>query len=342
VLVVLGILLYLGFQLASNGDLLDFSMAVEPSAAQVAPETEAEAGAATDANAEVAAADLSGVPVRINYSLSPALNPITFQGKRPEHSLATYTVEPNDTPIGIAEKFGIKAETLLGGNPALSQESSALQAGDTLVILPIDGVLHDVIEGDTLEGLAAQYGVPAEDIIAYGPNNLEFPFRLYPGTQIMVPGAVREVFVWTAPQLPSRPRTGDSTGSGIEPLVQGTGTFVWPIGARRITQVYWYGHQAIDIGAAEGSAVVASDTGTVTWAGWNVYGYGNLIVINHGNGYETYYAHLSSVGVVPGQVVYQGQYIGASGNTGRSSGPHLHFEIRYFNSLLDPMSMLGG
>jgi murein DD-endopeptidase MepM/ murein hydrolase activator NlpD len=78
----------------------------------------------------------------------------------------------------------------------------------------------------------------------------------------------------------------------------------------------------------------------VTWAGWNVYGYGNLVVINHGNGYETYYAHLNGINVGAGQVVYQGNIIGTSGNTGRSSGPHLHFEIRYFNSLLQPLSYL--
>jgi murein DD-endopeptidase MepM/ murein hydrolase activator NlpD len=279
---------------------------------------------------------LDGIPILVNNSLSPALDPFTYEGKRPEHDLTTYVVQPLDTPIGIAEKFGIKPETLLGGNAFLSEEANALQPGVELIILPIDGVLHNVQEGNTLEGISHLYGIPAEEIIAYGPNNLEFPFRLYPGTDILVPGAVREVFVWSAPSLPSRPSTSDSTGSGISPLIQGTGTFVWPVTYRRITQAYWYGHQAIDIGVPEGSPVVASDTGTVTWAGWNVYGYGNLIVINHGNGYETYYAHLSAISVVPGQIVYQGNYIGASGNTGRSSGPHLHFEIRYFNALLVP------
>jgi LysM repeat protein len=286
------------------------------------------------------AAQLQTVPVLINNSLSPVLNPITFEGAKPEHSFITYTVEANDTPIGIAEKFGIKSETLLGGNPWLSEESNALQTGTQLIILPIDGVLHDVSVGDTLEGLASRYGVAAEDIIGYEPNHLEFPYRLYAGTQILVPGAVREVFVWSAPSLPPRTGTSDSTGTGIAPLIQGTGTFIWPISARRITQHYWYGHPAIDVGVAEGNPVVASDTGTVTWAGWNVYGYGNLVVINHGNGYETYYAHLSSYAVVPGQIVYQGNYIGATGNTGRSSGPHLHFEIRYFNNLLEPLSYL--
>ena len=284
--------------------------------------------------------NLDNVPVLADGSLSPNLNPLTYQGKQPEHDFSTYTVQPNDTPIGIAEQFGIKTETLLGGNPFLSEESSALQAGTELLILPVDGVLHDVVDGDSLEGLAQVYGVAVEEIIGYEPNNLEFPFRLYPETQIMVPGAVKEVFVWSAPSLPSRPSTSDSTGSGIAPLVQGTGTFIWPVGYRRITQQYWYGHPAIDVGMPQGSPVIAADTGTVTWAGWNVYGYGNLVVINHGNGYETYYAHLSGIGVQAGQVVNQGQYIGASGNTGRSSGPHLHVEIRYFNSTLSPLGIL--
>lgn len=284
--------------------------------------------------------DLSDVPLLVSNSLSPALNPFTYEGKKPHHELITYTVQPNDTPIGIAEQFDIEPETLLGGNAFLSEEASALQAGSFVVILPTDGVLHDVMEGDTVERVANLYGASVEDIIAYEPNNLEFPYRLYPGTQIMVPGGVRDVWFWTAPQPPSRPSTSDSTGTGIAPQVQGTGTFVWPVGYRRITQHYWYGHPAIDVGVPEGTPVVAADTGTVTWAGWNVYGYGNLIVINHGNGYETYYGHLSGINVSPGQVVYQGNQIGSSGNTGRSSGPHLHFEIRYFNSMLQPLGLL--
>ncbi len=284
---------------------------------------------------------MSDVPILTNNSISPALDPLTFQGQEPEHEIITYTVQRNDTPISIAEKFDIQPETILGGNPLLSEESSALQTGTVLIILPLDGVLHDVRDGDSLESVAQLYGVSEDDIVGYEPNNLEFPYRLYPGTQILVPGAVREIFVWTAPSLPSRPQTSDSVGSGVVPVVQGTGFFIWPVGNRRITQYYWYGHQAIDIASPEGSTVVASDTGTITWAGWNVYGYGNLVVVNHGNGYETYYGHLSSINVLPGQVVQQGSVLGASGNTGRSSGPHLHFEIRYFNSLLEPLAYLG-
>lgn len=282
---------------------------------------------------------VAGLPLIQDTSLSPNAVPETYQGKKPEHQLETYVVERGDTPNGIADKFGIKATTLLGGNPTLSQESSLLQTGVELIILPIDGVLHDVQPGDTLESISAQYGIPVDDIVAYGPNNLEFPFRLYPETQILVPGAVRDVFVWTPPSLESVRR---SSASGVAPAIVGTGTFIYPVNSRNFTQYFWYGHPGVDIALGEGSAVVASDTGTVTFAGWNIYGFGNLIVVNHGNGYETFYAHLSGINVVPGQIVYQGNVIGATGNTGNSSGPHIHFEIRINGAQDNPCWYVGG
>ena len=340
-LLLVAILLFFALTSVPKGDLFNLGLGTstgEPTVVELPDERLAPLTSLPEV--EFAPADLSDVPLLVSNSLSPHLNPITFEGKRPEQSVITYTVQANDTPIGISLEFGIKPETLLGGNAFLSEEASALQTGNILTILPVDGVLHDVRDGDSLEKLADQYGVSMEDIIAYEPNNLEFPYRLYPDTQIMVPGGTREVWFWTAPQAPSRASTSDSTGSGIASLVQGTGTFIWPLGYRRITQAFWYGHPAIDVGAPEGTPLYASDTGTVTWAGWNVYGYGNLIVVNHGNGYETYYGHLSGINVYPGQVVNQGQQIGATGNTGRSSGPHLHFEIRLYNSMLQPLGYL--
>ncbi len=282
------------------------------------------------------------IPVLTDAALAPAPNPHTFQGKRPQHNLTTYVVKRGDTPNGIAQKFGIHPETILGGNPQLSQESSLLQTGVELNILPVDGVLHDVQPGETVESIAQLYGVPVEDIIAYEPNNLEFPYRLYPDTQILVPGAVRELFVWTPPDLSSVVGKTSWEGAGVRPVIVGTGTFIYPVNSRNYTQYYWVGHRAVDIALPEGSPVYASDTGTVTYAGWNVYGYGNLIVINHGNGYETFYAHLSAINVVPGQIVYQGNVIGATGNTGNSSGPHIHFEVRLYGNQDDPCYYIGG
>ena len=279
-------------------------------------------------------------PIIEDIAVVPAAVPQTFVGRRPEHQLQTYTVERGDTPNGIADKFSIQATTLLGGNPLLSQESSLLQTGVTLIILPIDGVLHDVQPGDTLESISEQYGVPVETIIAYETNNLEFPYRLFPETQIMVPGAVREVFVWTPPTLASVRSSRE--GSGVAPVIVGTGTYIYPVGSRNFSQYFWYGHPGVDIALPEGTTVVASDTGTVTFAGWNIYGFGNLIVVNHGNGFETFYAHLSGISVVPGQIVYQGNVIGSTGNTGNSSGPHIHFEIRANGVQDNPCFYVGG
>lgn len=294
--------------------------------------------------------DLSNVSVRRNFVVRPELNPVTFQGEPPNHGeFATYTVKQGDTPIKIASSFGIQPETLLGGNPSLSEEAGLLYVDTELLVLPIDGVLHDVELGDTLESVSNLYNVPQEEIIAYPSNNLTFPYRLYPDTQIVVPGAVREVFKWDPPKLvsTSSSEVGDDSGSALSSalssaLIGGTGTFLWPSIGYRITQVYWYGHPAIDVGLSTGSSIYASDTGTVTYAAWSPYCYGNLIVVNHGNGFETFYAHLSSFNVVPGQIVYQGNIIGYSGNTGCSTGPHLHFEIRADGARVNPCAWTGG
>ncbi len=314
-------------------------------AAEPAASGETAAGAAittgestADVVSDVALA--ADVPVVMDVALSPASVPQTFVGEKPQHELVIYRVERGDTPNGIAEKFGIEAPTLLGGNPLISQESNLLQTGVDLIILPIDGVLHDVQPGDSLESISEQYGIPIETITAYEPNNLKFPYRLYPETQILVPGAVREVFVWTPPSLESV--TARSSFGGVAPVIVGTGTYVYPVGSRNFSQYYWYGHPGVDIALPEGTAVVASDTGTVTFAGWNIYGFGNLVVINHGNGFETLYAHLSSIGVVPGQIVYQGNVIGRTGNTGNSSGPHIHFEVRANGVQDNPCWYIGG
>jgi murein DD-endopeptidase MepM/ murein hydrolase activator NlpD len=109
---------------------------------------------------------------------------------------------------------------------------------------------------------------------------------------------------------------------------QASGNFRWPASGA-LTQGYWYGHRAIDIGASVGAAIRAADSGFVSFAGWTDIGYGYLIVIDHQNGYQTYYAHLSDIFVREGEVVEAAQVIGAMGSTGNSTGPHLHFEIRY-------------
>lgn len=280
------------------------------------------------------------LPTINEYSLIQNPNPRTYQAQPPNHNFQIHTVARGETPNIIAAQYDISAETLLGGNPWLNQESNQLQSGEELVILPTDGVLHTVQPGETLADIAETYDVSIEEIVAVESNNLEAPFfRLVPETQILVPGAVIGQFYWTAP------KTVAGSGGTQQWQIIGTGSYIWPISGRCLTQFYWYGHPGIDVGLAEGSAVSAADHGTVTYASWaagQFYDYGNLIVINHGNGFETLYAHLSSINVYPGQIVRQGDFIGSSGNTGRSSGPHLHFEIRLNDIRDDPLFYLGG
>ena len=343
VLIVVVLLIIVGSKTQAISDLLDFERGAAPALdaslfEESAREPTRPAATPAAAGEEVPSFDAGSLPIRQDNSLAPAPIPITYRGSRPKHEFITYTVQPGDTAISIAEQFGINEETILGGNPALSNDAAQLWAGTDIRILPIDGVLHNVVEGDTLEGIADKYDVPVEEIVAYEPNNLEFPYRLFPGSQLVVPGAVAEVFFWDPPSFTA---SGSPEAlQGIYVAVPGTGTFVWPVGGRRLTQRYWYGHQAIDVGLVTGSPVYASDTGTVTYSAFSPYCYGNLIVINHGNGYETFYAHLNGFNVVPGQTVYQGNLIGWSGNTGCSSGPHIHFEIRFSKTRYNPLNYL--
>jgi murein DD-endopeptidase MepM/ murein hydrolase activator NlpD len=281
------------------------------------------------------------LPVINDDTLAPLPNPRTYQTKPPEHNFQMHEVARGETPNIIANQYGISADTLLGGNTWLSQESNQLQVGAQLVILPVNGVLHKVRAGETIESIAELYQVPADDIIAYAPNNLEFPFyRLVPETELVIPGASIGQFFFTAPNSVATNAAGEPQWK-----VFGTGTYIWPVNGRCLTQFYNGFHPAIDVSSSEGSPVYASDTGTVTYASFaagTYYDYGNLIVLNHGNGFETFYAHLSSIGVFPGQTVTQGELIGFTGNTGRSSGPHIHFEIRDHDFRINPLDRLGG
>lgn len=280
------------------------------------------------------------LPILNDTSLAPILNPHTYQAKMPTHNFKVHIVTELDTPNSIALEYGITADTIIGGNPDISRESNLLQTGAELVILPVDGVLHTVRPGETLDSIADLYGVSVDTIIGFPSNNLEPPFlRLLPESQLVIPGASLGQFTFRAP------KSVGNSGGEQQWAVVGTGIYLWPVDGRCLTQYYSGFHPGIDISTAEGSAVYASDTGTVTYAAYAAgiyYDYGNLIVINHGNGFETFYAHLSGINVYPGQIIYQGDYIGSTGNTGRSSGPHIHFEIRSNDYGQNPLNRLAG
>ncbi len=165
-----------------------------------------------------------------------------------------------------------------------------LQIGDTLDILPTDGVLHTVREGDTLETLQTLHGTPVQDIFEYFGNNFDLtqPPQLSEGQEIIIPHGTSPIF-WSEAQAPGA--ATNTSYSGKYPNL-GTGYFIWPLAPPyMLTQEYWGGHPAIDIDTYFRQPIFASDSGTVAFSGWDDTGYGSMVIIDHGNGYQTYYAH---------------------------------------------------
>ncbi|MGD0708204.1 MAG: M23 family metallopeptidase [Anaerolineaceae bacterium] len=266
----------------------------------------------------------------------------TILPSRPRFDVTQYQVQQGDSIYSIAEKFGLKPETILWGNTSTLINPEFLTPGQTLNILPVDGVLYTWNAGDGLNGVASYYGVTTDDIINWPGNHLDVGTLgdlshpdIKAGTQLVIPGGTQTIYSWSAPQMSrTDPAAAKIYGPGYCGQVYtgeiGTGTFIWPTANHTISG-YDYTppiHPAIDIGAQMYDDVVASDGGVIVYDGWNDVGYGNVIVIDHGNGWQTLYAHLSQMFVSCGQSVNQGTKIGAIGVTGNSTGPHLHFEIR--------------
>ncbi|MCJ7738864.1 MAG: M23 family metallopeptidase [Anaerolineae bacterium] len=256
--------------------------------------------------------------------------PRTVVPERPRLGVVTYTVQAGDTVQGIAALFGLDPTTLLWSNPDLEDAPDLLRIGQEMRILPLDGVYHKIAEGDSLESIAEEYKVEVDAIVGCEYNALESRFVPLPlDTYLIVPGGEKPYIAQVV-----------TAYAGDVPIdAYGSGQFQWPV-LGVITQGYWYGHRAVDVGAPIGSALLASDGGYISFAGWTDVGYGYLVVIDHNNGYSTYYGHCSNIYVFEGQVVEQGQVIAAVGNTGWSTGPHLHFEIRYSGVPQNPFAYL--
>ncbi len=273
---------------------------------------------------------------------------------RPRVDVITYTVETGDTLFSIADSFGIKPETLLWGNfDTLEDNPHLLRPEQVLNIPPIDGTYYQWTEGDSLQTVATFFGVDPQVIINYPGNRFDLTettpdsANIEVGRWLIVPGGKRAIKDWGPPAISrSNPASARYYGAGHCGAVYegaiGSSTFVWPTSAHTISG-YSYNpgvHPAIDIAGGEGAPVFATDSGVVVYAGWSNYGYGNLVVIDHGNGWQSAYAHLSSYGVGCGQSVFQGGGIGAVGNTGNSYGSHLHFELVYGGAKINPLDFL--
>lgn len=291
----------------------------------------------------------SGVSSTEAVGLSRQLDLHTTIPERPELIVRQYTVTLGDSVFGIAAQFSLKPESVLWANyDQLNDNPDMISLDMTLNIPPTNGVLYQWQQGDTIESVAAQFEALPQDILNWSGNNLDLTNPVIePGALVMVPGGKREYRQWLIPTI-ARGSAGVSAGvygggacPGNYEGAYGTGSFIWPAGNHVLSgNDYWDGHLAIDIGAGEGATIYAADSGVVVFAGWATGGYGNMVMIDHGNGYQTLYAHMSSVKAYCGQSVGQGTTIGYSGSTGNSTGAHLHFEVRYLGGFINPWYIL--
>lgn len=272
--------------------------------------------------------------------------------------LLNYTVISGDTLFGIALKFGLRPETVLWSNyGTLKDNPDMISIGQQLIIPPQDGLIIEAEQGDTIDGIARRFEVKPEEIAGDPINkltNINQPLQL--GQIIYVPGGQRETVVWQVPKPVEVRRTatgvkvyrvGTCGEVAIPPL--GSGNFIYPANRQYLSGYNFSGvHPGLDFAGRMGEPIYASDAGTVIYAGYSLnaagtpVGYGQYVVLDHGNGYVTLYAHASQLFVSCGQQVQKGAVIAAVGSVGRSTGPHLHYEIRYGNTAVNPWSLLPG
>lgn len=246
---------------------------------------------------------------------------------KPRDKVENYTVKGGETLASIAKKFDISVDTIKWAN---NLKSDLIKPNQVLKIPPVTGVVHKVASGETIYTIAKKYHTNAQNIVNFIFNSFDDldTFSLIAGQTLYVPDGTIE------PEKPAYQFI-----ASIQAGVKGSSNFIWPTSGSITQNPVWY-HMAVDIANSSGPPVIAADSGTVVYAGCTTYGYGCNVMIDHDNGYQSLYAHLSSYSVEVGNSVAQGSQIGVMGLTGRSTGTHLHFEIRSGGVLLNPLNFL--
>jgi murein DD-endopeptidase MepM/ murein hydrolase activator NlpD len=254
--------------------------------------------------------------------------------------------------------FGLKSRTIYAANYEILQDDPhSLRPGQELKILPLDGVYWEWLGGIPFGQWAEYFKVRPEDIINYPANNLDPQAVGDPqnanvkvGTFLIIPNG--EYQYHTPGQMPlgitrTNPASAQVAGNGscgpVDGGGVGTGIFAYPADKHTLSGFDYSvdaHHLGLDFSAPMGANIYATDSGVIVYAGENSYGYGNMIMIDHGTGFQSLYAHLSAIFVGCGETVLQGQTIGSSGSTGNSSGAHLHFEVRTMSSVINPWDVL--
>ncbi len=321
-------------------------------APKVQPVTDALLAPADNPNTRISA---TGLP-------SPTPQPQPGCDTTQSNLYCVYTVQSGDTLGAIASRFGLKGSGDVAGSdllvysnkPDIVSAQDLLQIGQKLRIPVTNGVIHTVLSSETLSDIAAQYGVNVSDITGLSANGISDSNALKIGQELLVPNPTQ--FELPAPPPTPTPTaspkssSGGSSGSssGV-PSASTRGSkasksgFIWPV-TGPISSYFGPSHPLgidIDLYANPHAAIAAAASGTVTFAGGNpCCSYGLYVVIDHGNGFQTLYAHLSQILVSTGQSVSQGQTVGIAGVTGYSTGPHLHFEVHLNGSVVNPLDYL--
>jgi murein DD-endopeptidase MepM/ murein hydrolase activator NlpD len=266
----------------------------------------------------------------------------------PKQPYVIYVVQPGDSVSLIAQRWGVKLETVLDNNPTID-ENGLIQLGQEVVVPRRDGIMHKVNHGETIDAIVAQYdNITSAQVIDYKPNNVTDADSLEAGKTLLLIGATRK-----PPPPPPEPEPSLPSGGGggsSSPLPGGSGRFGYPLadwhgvsdpfggnrGAGRI-------HEGIDLDLYGRGPVniFAACTGVVSRVEYLTYSYGYHVIVDCGDGWSTLYAHMSDIWVSPGQHVGQGTVLGLSGLTGYTTGHHLHFEIRHFGGPVNPAIYLG-
>ena len=278
-----------------------------------------------------------GVPDEEAYfqSTSIAFDPFenavtTIVSSKPRDRVIEHTVSDGETLASLAARYDISVDTIKWEN---NLSSDLIKPGEILNIPPVTGIVYTVVAGDNVYTIAKKYNIDAQGIVNFPFNDFvdQDTFQLNPGQLLYLPDG----------SISPKPttQTGQQYFAQIQAGVQGTSSFIWPASGTITSYPSWW-HMALDIANSSAPPIIASDTGTVTYTGCLGWGYGCHIIIDHGNGYQSLYGHLSAIEVAAGQIVSKGERIGIMGSTGQSTGTHLHFEIRSGGILISPLGFL--
>ena len=280
---------------------------------------------------------LQNKPLNLNEASaqSIAVGEDVFQtniSQKPRDKIIDYTVQKGDTISTIAQSFGVSENTIRWANDLTSDD---ITVGDTLKILPVTGMSYKVQSGDTVYSIAKKFDTDAQKIVDFPFNDFANPetFTLVEGEILIVPDAIKpseQPYIHQQVYIAQGPVSISSAG------------FTWPVHGIITQFASWY-HMALDIAAPIGTPIVAAQDGyvsSVSVGTWD-YGYGNNVYIDNGEGYKSHYAHMMAVNVSPGEKVQAGKTVlGWIGVTGRTTGPHVHFEILRNGVLVNPLPYL--